>query len=79
VGGACSSVRVIKQNGRPYAKARVRLDFGLLGGQTPDYHTDDTGLAIIHHSHIGEAIIYVSGINCGTFKTPGTLVVNYKG
>ena len=49
----------------------VRVVLGFSGGMTKEAYTDSYGTAIVQHSSVGHADVYVSGKKCGSLHAPG--------
>jgi hypothetical protein len=70
---AASTIIVQHRDGSPAKHARVALGFP--AGNTNDVYTDSYGQAVVEHSSVGRATVYVSGQNRGTFHAPGRYAV----
>lgn len=64
-----SSIIVSYRDGSPGSNKRVVLGFP--SGQSEAVYTDYYGKAVIEHSSVGLATVYVAGNNEGTFNAPG--------
>ena len=53
----------------------VRVVLGFSTGMTKEAYTDSYGTAIVQHSSVGRADVYVSGKKCGSLHTPGETAV----
>lgn len=71
-----SKIHVSYGDGSKARSVKVVLGFkGLLGGMTTAVYTDSQGTALVRHESTGEADIYVSGNNVGSFHAPGETAV----
>jgi hypothetical protein len=68
----------IYRNQVPASGVRVSLEFNGLfqSGFTPNYYTDDDGVAIIEHVSTGKATVYVNGEAKEKMRVPGDLLIN---
>ncbi len=57
------------------AAQHVRVVLGFPSGNTDDCYTDAYGQAVVEHSSVGRATVYVSGRSCGSFHAPGKYAV----
>lgn len=68
-----STIIVQHRDGSPARHVRVVLGFPS-GNTEPDF-TDSYGQAVVEHSSVGRATVYVSGHECGSFHAPGRYAV----
>jgi len=71
-----STIFVNYPDGSPCSSTKVVLGFS--SGMTSPGFTDSQGSVTIEHSATGNAKVYVSGKDCGSFHAPGRTSVNYK-
>lgn len=48
-----------------------KVVLGFSGGMTKPAFTDRDGMAVVEHASKGNATVYVSGANKGSFRAPG--------
>jgi hypothetical protein len=53
----------------------TKVSLGFSGGISKPAYTDRDGMAVLEHTSTGQAKVYVSGANKGSFRAPGTFVV----
>lgn len=70
---AASTIIVQHRDGSPARHAKVVL--GFTSGNSEEAFTDHYGQAIVEHSCVGRATVYVSGRNHGSFHAPGKYAV----
>ena len=71
-----SKIQVSYRDGSKPKGAKVVLGFTAgLGGMTKLAYTDDYGVALVEHSSVGNAEVYVSGNKVGSFHAPGETAV----
>ena len=68
-----STITVQHADGSPARHVRVVLGFS--SGNTDEEFTDSYGQAVVEHSSVGRATVYVSGRDCGSFHAPGRYAV----
>ena len=73
---AASTIIVQYKDGSPGSQKRVVLGFS--SGMTSEVYTDRSGHAVVEHSSVGEATVYVSGNNMGSFRAPGKFVATLR-
>lgn len=66
-------IKVCFRDGSPGSQKRVVLGFS--NGQTKPVYTDFYGQAVIEHSFVGRATVYVNGDKWGEFQAPGKYAV----
>lgn len=71
-----STIIVQYRDGSPGSNKEVVLGFS--SGLTRSQFTDRDGRAIIEHLSVGEAVVYVSGRRCESFRAPGKAVVTLR-
>ena len=72
-----STIYVQYKDGSKPKGAKVCLGFSR-GGVTKDFFTDRDGIAIVAHSSVGTAKVYVGGTDYGSFHAPGTYAVTLR-
>ena len=68
-----STIIVQHKDGSPARHARVVLGFP--SGNSDAFFTDNYGEAVVEHSSVGRATVFVSGRSCGSFHAPGRYAV----
>ena len=71
-----STIFVSYPDGSPCSRTKVVL--GLPSGMSQPGFTDDRGQVTIQHSSTGQATVYVSGKDCGSFRAPNNFSVVYR-
>jgi hypothetical protein len=71
---SASTILVQYSDGSPGRHLRVVLGFAH-SGMTKEAYTDDRGAAVVEHSSVGEATVYVSGKGYHSFHAPGRTAV----
>jgi len=71
---AASTVIVQHRDGSPARRVRIVLGFRN-GGMTKDVYADDKGRAVVEHTSVGQADVFVSGKKVGTMHAPGSFAV----
>lgn len=71
-----STISVYYPDGTPVASTRVVLGFS--SGMTQPAYTDARGTVTIDHASTGQAKVYVSGKECGSFHSPGRATFTYR-
>ncbi len=66
----------IYRNQVPARGVRISLEYISLfqSGSTPNYYTNDEGVAYIEHSSTGKATVYINGESKWKMMTPGSEV-----
>lgn len=66
---------IIVQHHDGSAAKKVRVVLGFATGNTDGVYTDGNGRAVVEHSAIGKAAVYVNGKQEERFSAPGKCVV----
>ena len=66
---------IIVQHRDGSAVRHVRVVLGFASGNSGDAYTDTYGQAVVEHSSVGRATVYVSGQDRGSFHAPGRYAV----
>ena len=73
---ATSTVHVQYRDGSPGSHLSVVLGFS--AGMTKQVFTDSRGEAVVEHSSVGQAKVYVSGNAYHSFSAPGRTAVTLR-
>jgi hypothetical protein len=66
---------IIVQHGDGSPARHVGVALGFPSGNTDAYFTDNYGQAVVEHSSVGGATVFVSGRDCCSFHVPGKYAV----
>lgn len=69
-----STIFVSYRDGSTGSGIKVALSFDA-GGMSQQAFTNSQGQAVVEHSSIGRATVFVSGKSCGSFVAPGRTAV----